>query len=133
MKATLTTALGPDVTQVARINGAMDPFMGVPLEAGWHYVRVAEHQPGLGLPSNKLKFLRMGYEIAPCDPETRAIMDEGKMWVMRIPQEIYDARVAASREQSKANRSASKRPPSPNMIVTQDESVRKSLDEIMGG
>lgn len=122
----------PDPTTLDYTNHGIVPFLGAVIEDGWHYVTVAEHPAALALGSNKVKFLRMGYEIAPADPDTRAMWDEAKQWAMRIRQEIYDARVARSRQQSKENAAAktSNVNESEGLHVVRSESTKKSLADL---
>lgn len=95
-----------DDSNVSYIATAADPFMGAIVEDDYHYVKVAEHKVGINLPSNKMKFLRMGYTIAPARQSVRKIWDESQHWVMRIPQAEYDRRKQAFREAAADNASA---------------------------
>lgn len=125
----------PDNTDLDYMGTGFDPWMGAIIEPGWHHVKVTEHPVGSQLPSNKLKFSRMGYKVAPAPPEVAKDWEENRSWVMRIPQKVYDQRVEESKARSRSNRAAAHEVDGSEvgMVVTKSEQGRKSLAELLNG
>lgn len=125
----------PDTTGLDYLGTGLDPWMGAIIEPGWKHSLVPDPPSGSGLPSNKLKYQRMGYKIAPAPADILAEWNENRRWVMRLPQAVYDARVAKSREDSLAQRVASHETDGgeSGLEVTQSTQAKKALAELMNG
>jgi hypothetical protein len=117
-----------DDSNVSFTATAADPFMGAIIEDEYHYVKVAEHKAGINLPSNKQKFLRMGYSIAPARKSIRDVWDESQHWVMRIPKEVYDRRQQEFR--AMAHENASSTPLDAEFEVLQNQQKKVSLADM---
>jgi hypothetical protein len=121
-----------DETQLSHYHAMSDPWQGAIIEDGWHYVKVSEHHQVTK--GNRLKFLRMGYKIAPAmTPDILKDWDEARSWIMRIPQEVYDARVAESKRRSQEQRNSSMQASDSNVIVQKSEQKKTSLAELTNG
>lgn len=113
---------------------AQDQWRGAIVEDGWHYCIVTEHPASMPLPSNRLKYLQMGYTVAPAPKSIRDRWDEAKSWTMRIPQDIWEKRQKEAQDKAAENRNMGSTPQSPDMVrVGDSERGKKSLAELANG